>query len=76
MRVDQTNGAIIMKLSLPLGLTCDVVATALLRIPEMDEVADTKRKINHLEVGDAFNLANQSDAAPSSGNRELLEAAH
>lgn len=41
----------------------------------MDEVVDTKRKINHLEVGDAFNLANQSDAAPSSGNYELLDAA-
>lgn len=42
---------------------------------EMDEVMNKKRKINHLEVGDAFNLANQSDAAPSSGGYELVEAA-
>jgi len=66
-----------MGLSLPLTQTCGAIAATLPHISEeMDEAVDTKRKINHLEVGDAFNLANQSDAAASSGNCELLEAAH
>jgi hypothetical protein len=60
----------------PMTLTCGVITTALLRISdEMDGVIDTKSKIDHLGVGDAFNLANQSDAVPSSGDCELQDAA-
>lgn len=57
------------------GLAFSAIATVVLCLTdEMDEVNNKKRKINHLEVGDAFNLANQSDAAPSSEGCELMEA--